>query len=445
MKVWSIIEWLTQTRQWLEQNYQRFWIQGEVSNFTQASSGHLYFVLKEGSAQIKCVLFRSYAQRSTLKLQNGLKIEALAQATIYEERGELQLRLEEVRDAGLGDLWQRFLVLKAKLEALGWFNPEHKRDIPLHPRRIGVITSLHAAALRDVVSTLKHRAPSVSLILYPTPVQGEEAPRKIAAAIYTACQRAEVDTLLLCRGGGSLDDLAAFNHELVAKAIFEATLPIISGIGHETDFTIADFVADKRAPTPTGAVVLAVPDEIEQSKKLEHYTSRLLHHAYRRLEHEAMRLDHLSQRLKSPRQRLITHRQQLDQYIRRWRLLYQQQSQYWHHSLLSRFQRFQTLNILPAPATLTSRLHHLQLAQRHYIQTYATRLKHYENQLQTLHPLAPLERGYAMVTKLPEEEIVTSIKGLAAKQALQVSLRDGSVNVTITSITPHHEREPIQD
>lgn len=444
-KVWTINEWLMQTRLWLEQHYQRFWLRGEISNFMQAASGHSYFVLKEGPAQIRCVYFKMYAQRSSLKLRNGLQVEVFAQATIYEERGDLQLRVEQVREVGLGDLWQRFLALKMKLEALGWFAPEGKRPLPPHPQRIGIITSPQAAALRDVVITLRRRASSVQLIVYPTPVQGEDAPERIANMIRTACARAEVDVLILCRGGGSLEDLAAFNDERVAQALFEATLPIISGVGHETDFTIADFVADARAPTPTGAAVMAAPEERELRAQLLTLAQRFLGQMRHRLEREQLRLDHLGQQLRSPRERLLTHRQHLNHLLKRWQHLMHSTLPTHQHLLALRLQRFKAIKALPSSDSLQRRFEHLQTLGHSYIQHAHLALARVEARHRAIHPMAPLERGYAVIsTPPPDKNIVTSIKGLAPGQPLQVSLRDGIIDVAIISAvsTDVGERSP---
>ncbi|NDP42959.1 MAG: exodeoxyribonuclease VII large subunit, partial [Aromatoleum sp.] len=243
----------------LEKHLGLVWVAGEISTFTRAASGHCYFNLKDTQAQVRCVFFRHKAQFADFALKDGLSVEVRATASIYEARGEFQLNVESIRLAGVGVLYERFARLKARLEAAGWFAAERKRSLPAFPRAVGIITSPRAAALRDVLTTLRVRWPSLSIVLYPSAVQGAGAPAEIAQAIRTANARAEVDVLLLCRGGGSIEDLWAFNEEAVAQAVYESALPIVSGVGHETDFTICDFVADVRAPTPTAAAARVAP------------------------------------------------------------------------------------------------------------------------------------------------------------------------------------------
>ncbi len=244
----------------LERHLGLCWVSGEISNFTRAASGHCYFNLKDDQAQVRCVFFRHKAQHAGFALKDGLQVEVRATPSIYEARGEFQLNVEVVRLAGVGALYERFARLKARLEAAGWFAEERKRPLPAHPRAVGIVTSLRAAALRDVLTTLRRRWPALPVIIYPAGVQGASAAPELAAAIRTANARAEVDVLIVCRGGGSIEDLWPFNEEIVAQAIFDSALPVVSGVGHETDFTICDFVADVRAPTPTAAAELVSPD-----------------------------------------------------------------------------------------------------------------------------------------------------------------------------------------
>ncbi len=259
-RVLSVRELNLAAKQLIEGGLPLLWVRGEISNFVSAASGHWYFSLKDEAAQVRCVMFRHKSQYLDFKPANGMQVEVLALATLYEARGDFQLTLEKMRPAGLGALYEAFERLKAKLEGEGLFDAERKRDLPLLPKQIGIVTSLQAAALRDVLRTLANRMPSVPVLLYPVPVQGEGAGQKIAQAIRTASQRAECDVLIVCRGGGSIEDLWAFNEEVVARAIAASHIPVVSGVGHETDFTIADFVADLRAATPTAAAQAVVPD-----------------------------------------------------------------------------------------------------------------------------------------------------------------------------------------
>ena len=246
-------------RERLESAFPLCWVAGEISNLTYAASGHVYFTLKDAQAQARCVMYRNRAQLLGWRLANGQRIEARVLATLYEARGDFQLNVENARQAGTGNLYEEFLRRKARLEAEGLFSPENKRALPAFPRRIGLITSPQAAALRDVLTTLRRRAPQLSVVLYPTPVQGAGAAQQIVEALRTAGARDECDLLIVCRGGGNLEDLWEFNDETLARAIRACPLPVISGVGHETDFTLADFAADCRAPTPTAAAELAAP------------------------------------------------------------------------------------------------------------------------------------------------------------------------------------------
>src|SRR6202000_913953 len=234
----------------LERSFPLVWVAGEVSNFTRAASGHWYFSIKDAQAQMRCVMFRGRAQYAEFTPREGDRIEVRALVTMYEPRGEPQLNVEAVRRTGQGRLYEAFLRLKAQLEAEGLFAAERKRALPAHPRAIGIVTSLQAAALRDVLTTLSRRAPHIPVIVYPAPVQGVGASAKVAAMVDADSGRREVDVLIVCRGGGSIEDLWAFNEEVLARAIAESAIPVVSGVGHETDFTIADFAPDVRTPTP---------------------------------------------------------------------------------------------------------------------------------------------------------------------------------------------------
>ncbi|MBC7861188.1 MAG: exodeoxyribonuclease VII large subunit, partial [Burkholderiaceae bacterium] len=278
----------------LERSFPLTWISGEVSNFTRASSGHWYFTLKDDAAQVRAVMFRGRAQYAGFTPREGDKVEVRALVTLYGARGDYQINVEAIRRAGVGALFEAFLRLKEKLEAQGLFDPARKRAPPMFARTIGIVTSLQAAALRDVLSALKRRAPHVRVILYPTPVQGQLAAEKIAEAIHLASNRAECDVLLVCRGGGSIEDLWSFNDEGVARAIAACSMPVISGVGHETDFTIADFVADVRAPTPTAAAQLVSADRVEMCQHVRQWQMRLGRIVLRRLEDRMQRLDYLS-------------------------------------------------------------------------------------------------------------------------------------------------------
>jgi exodeoxyribonuclease VII large subunit len=298
-------------REHLESAFPLCWVAGEVSNLTYAASGHIYFSLKDAAAQVRCVMFRKRAQLLGWRLENGQHIEARVLVTLYEARGDFQLNVEAARQAGLGNLYERYLRLKEKLAGEGLLADECKRPLPLFPRRIGIVTSPQAAALRDVLTTLRRRAPHVAVVLYPTPVQGEGAAAQIAAAVRCASQRQECDVLIVCRGGGSLEDLWAFNDEDLARAIRACAIPIVTGVGHETDFTIADFAADRRAPTPTAAAELAAPERSALIARLLDYRLALRRQIQQSLDQRLQHLDWLAQRLQHPAQEFARRRDHL--------------------------------------------------------------------------------------------------------------------------------------
>jgi exodeoxyribonuclease VII large subunit len=288
-------------------------VRGELSGFSRASSGHCYFTLKdaEGTAGLRCAMFRRAANLLDFLPEDGALVELRGRLAVYEPRGELQFVVEAMRRAGAGALYERFLRLKAQLQAEGLFDAARKRPIPAFPRRIGVVTSLAAAALGDVLTALRRRSPQVGITVYPTPVQGPDAAAAIASAIERAGLRREVDTLIVCRGGGSLEDLWAFNEALVVRAIAASPLPVISGVGHETDVSLADLAADLRAPTPTAAAELAAPVRSDLLEALALLEARARRGLLRRLDTQAQRLDHAALRLARPAQALAPHRGRL--------------------------------------------------------------------------------------------------------------------------------------
>src|SRR2546423_4357680 len=302
--VLSVSELLRSVRDTLERRFALLWVRGELSNLNYAASGHCYFTLKDRGAQVDCVMYRSRAQAFDASLREGMQVEAQVLVSLYEPRGRFQLTVENLRPAGLGPLYERFLRLKEKLEREGLFDPASKRPLAPYPRTIGVVTSRAAAALRDVLTTLARRNPAVRVIVYPTPVQGEGAAGRIAAMLATASSRAECDVLLLVRGGGSIEDLWPFNQDRGPRPSRASRIPVVVGVGHETDFTIADFAADRRAPTPTAAAELASPARAELAARLAECTRCLSRDARRHVEYAAQALDALARRLVHPAARL---------------------------------------------------------------------------------------------------------------------------------------------
>ncbi len=431
----SVSELNRMARMVLERGLPQVWVAGEISNLTRAASGHWYFTLKDSDAAVRCAMFRNRNQLLDWRPENGMHVEVRAQPTLYEPRGEFQLTVEAMRRAGLGALYEAFARLKARLEREGLFDPARKRPLPPYPRRIGIITSPKAAALRDVLTTLRRRWPAGRIVLYPTPVQGAGAAEAIAAALATAGRRGECEVLLLVRGGGSIEDLWAFNEEIVARAIAACPIPVVSGIGHETDFTIADFVADRRAPTPTGAAQLATPDVTELRQHLAHLRQRLMLDQRRRLNTLAQRLDGLAQRLRHPAERLASQRRHLDQLARRLDLAQAGRLQ------LAR-QRLAYLDLhlrraLPRPDRMQPKVH--ELAGR-LARAMATGLKQHRERLSALgthlahlNPAAVLERGYSIV-RGADGRIVRDSRQLRVGEAVELTLARGAAGAQITHL-----------
>ena len=304
-KIFSITELNRMVKNALQHNFEIMWIKGEISNFISAGSGHWYFSLKDSQAQVRCAMFRGSNNKIDWAPKNGDLIEARVQVGLYEARGEYQLNIEYIQRAGMGALFEKFNQLKNKLESLGLFDVNSKKSIATHPSSIGVITSPDGAVIKDVISTLRRRNKSVSIIVYPTLVQGEAAPEGIIKAINIANTRNEVDTIILCRGGGSIEDLWAFNSEALAFQIFNSSIPIISAVGHQTDFTISDFVSDIRAATPTGAAEL-ISESLEQTViQIETYKKIMSDIINERLQSLSQKIDILEKRLVSPSEKLL--------------------------------------------------------------------------------------------------------------------------------------------
>ncbi|MDP2430965.1 MAG: exodeoxyribonuclease VII large subunit [Pseudomonadota bacterium] len=415
----------------LEKALPSCWVGGEISNLTRASSGHWYFTLKDAQAGVRCAMFRNRNQFVDWQPREGDRVELRAQPTLYEARGDYQLIVEAMRRAGAGALFEAFLKLKAKLEQEGLFAPERKRALPPYPRVVGIITSPQAAALRDVLTTLKRRWPAAAVVLYPTPVQGAEAPAGLRAALAHAARRMECDVLLLVRGGGSLEDLWAFNDEGLARAIAASPIPLVSGVGHETDFTIADFVADLRAPTPTGAAQLATPDREELAQHLDHLNRRQIHARRRQFESLAQRLDSLTRRLRHPARHLAAQRQHLDHLANRLRLA--------RLALLARArQRVDRLNERlgagkPNPAALRERVQRLQttLARTWAGHPDRNRLAALTAHLDHLNPQAVLERGYS-ITRDAQGRVVRDGALLKEDERLDLTFAHGGATARVT-------------
>ncbi len=374
----------------LEDRFDTVWVSGEISNFKAYDSGHWYFSLKDEEGQIRCVMFRGRNGQVGFMPQSGDLVEVSANLGMYVPRGDIQLTIQTLRRAGMGGLYEAFLKLKAKLAKEGLFDEERKREIPTHPRSIGIITSPQAAALKDVLSTLARRAPHIPIVIYPTLVQGPDAPAGIISALQAAQQENVVDVILLVRGGGSIEDLWAFNDEQLAYAIAESSIPVVSGVGHETDFTIADFVADLRAPTPTGAAELAAPRRDQMLQELDAIMQALLQRINQRVEREAQTLDQLALRLSHALPNPDRMREQINGWQQRLNQAWSVRMDNWKRSQV-----------------------------------------HYQSQLEMLNPQRTLERGYAVILKKNKEEFlaVRSPAELNTSSSYQVRLAEGQADV----------------
>ena len=343
-KILTVSELNRLANQVLTQSFPLFWVSGEVSNLTRAASGHWYFSLKDAGAQVRCVMFKGRNSYLDWAPKEGDKVEARCTVTLYEARGDFQLTIEFLQRAGLGVLFEAFEKLKAKLQSEGLFDAAIKKPLPAHPKQIGIVTSPDAAALRDVLTTLKRRMPSIPVIIYPTPVQGKGAAVLIADAIQLANERAECDVLIICRGGGSIEDLWQFNEEVVARAIAECTMPTVSGVGHETDFTICDFVADIRAATPTAAAELVTPTRENRLNAVKQLSQQLTRTLQYQLNQRSQALDYMARRLISPLQQIEQQKVQLTQITYRLNAAINQQLKNKQHNVLRLSQNLTHLN-----------------------------------------------------------------------------------------------------
>ncbi len=374
----------------LTQQFPLLWIKGEISNLTRAASGHWYFSLKDSRAQVRCVMFKGQNRHVDWQPVEGDEIEARGTVTLYEARGDFQLNIEFMQQAGLGSLYAAFEALKKQLSAEGLFDEANKQALPSYPAAIGIITSSNAAALRDVLTTLKRRSPSVPVVIYPTPVQGKGAAETIAKQIALANKRRECDVLIVCRGGGSIEDLWQFNEAIVARTIAESQIPVISGIGHETDFTISDFVADVRAATPTAAAEIVSQAQVNVIQQLAQMQQQLQQNMQARLNQLTLNLDYATKRLISPAQRLA--KQQGD---------------------IQGLQRRLTNAIKQQLATQQQKIGHLAQSLHH------------------LNPNAVLTRGYAIIENA-QGEVVQSKQAVSNNEALKVMVKDGQFAVRVT-------------
>ncbi|WP_157266726.1 exodeoxyribonuclease VII large subunit [Azohydromonas aeria] len=416
-------------------------VRGELSGFTRAASGHCYFTLKDADGQaaaLRCAMFRRAASLLDFNPRDGQQVEMRGRVAVYEPRGELQFVVEGMQLVGTGSLYEQFLRLKERLQAQGLFDASRKRPLPRFPARVGVVTSLAAAALRDVLTTLARRAPHVEVVVYPSPVQGAEAPAALVAALRQANQRREVDVLILCRGGGSLEDLWAFNDERVVHAVAESEIPLVCGVGHETDVSLADFAADLRAPTPTAAAELIAPSQAESMEQLATLARRMRRQVQRQLERQAQDLDQRALQLARPGAVLARHGQQLTRLEERARHALRhalQRAAEAPQRLADRLERAQGVQRERAALRLQGLAQRLERAQGVERERAAHRLQALALRLQSLDPKRVLSRGYAWVTDEAGQPIV-SARALQPGQRVQAVWSDGRAQAQVLQVHP---------
>ncbi|MDH5572975.1 MAG: exodeoxyribonuclease VII large subunit [Gammaproteobacteria bacterium] len=438
--IYTISRLNREVRTVLEGSFPLIWLEAEVSNFSCPASGHWYFSLKDEAAQVRCAMFRNQNRLLRFRPENGMQVLVRAHIGLYEARGEFQIIIEHMEEAGNGALQRAFDQLKLKLHKEGMFDPLHKKLIPSLPHCVGVITSATGAAIHDIITTLNRRFPALPVIIYPVAVQGEGAAKEISDMIRTAENRKECDVLILARGGGSLEDLWAFNEEILARAIYECSIPIVSGIGHEVDFTIADFVADYRAPTPTAAAEMVSPDQYSLLQQLQQQQAKITSLIQRKLQLSQQKLDWLNKRLPHPVRKLHDIAQRLDETEQRLilaqshtikhkqaeiKLLYNSLRQ---HNPVHKLEKIKLRQV-----ELETRLHNVTkftLQQKHL------ELQHAAHNLHAVSPLATLNRGYAIITRQDNNKLIQSSAQLKPGQKVLNRLAKGKFVSIIESIEP---------
>ncbi len=430
-QVITVSELNREARSLLEASFPLLWIEGELSNLARPASGHLYFSLKDSTAQVRGAMFRNRSLHLRFRPENGMQVLVRARVSLYEPRGDYQLLVEQMEEAGDGALRRAFEALKVRLDREGLFASENKKPLPPLPRCIGVVTSPGGAAIRDILSVLKRRFPAIAVIVYPAAVQGEGAARQIATMIELAGKRSECDVLIVGRGGGSLEDLWAFNEEVVARAIHACPLPVVSAVGHEIDFTIADFVADQRAPTPSAAAELLSPDGQELLQRLLRLHGRLRQAMDRHLARTGERLRWLRKRLRHPGKRLQDIAQRLDELELRLNTACHHQLRHKQADLGAVAARLR--HCTPAHrirlvstkcATVRNKLHSL-MYQR--LESCRYRLRMQMGRLDAVSPLAVLARGYAIIHKVPDGTIVRDSEAVTGGDRIEARLKAGRI------------------
>jgi exodeoxyribonuclease VII large subunit len=430
-KIYSVSELNEQIGVLLETSFPSVWVRGEISNFRAAPSGHMYFTLKDNSAQIRCVMFRIQSRFIRFRLEDGLNIIAWGKLSVYTLRGEYQLIVDTVEAAGLGNLMLAFEQLKARLAQEGLFEPGRKRPIPALPKKIGIVTSATGAAIRDMVNVIKRRFKGVHIVVSPATVQGDRAPKEIEAAIGRLCQLGDIDVIIVGRGGGSIEDLWAFNDEMVVRTVAACPLPVVSAVGHETDVTLTDFAADLRAPTPSAAAELIVPDQRDLEAIIEHLTARLRNGVSACLRKDREAVNGLSKRLYDPRRIIKDKTQRIDELTSRLergmqRRLKETRSEIAGLESRMRPERFkERLETLKSECgRLVERLRKSTLVD---LAGRVSRLEHTAAHLNALSPLKVLERGYSITLKSNNRKVVTDAATVELGENLTIRLHKGEL------------------
>ena len=424
----------------LERGIDRLWVEGEISNLSRPASGHIYFSLKDDSAQVGAAWFRQRQRGPAVRFKNGDHVLAFGRVSIYEARGNYQLIVEQMDPAGEGVLQRRFEALKKKLLAEGLFEQERKQSLPVLPRRIGVITSPSGAAIRDMLSVLGRRFPAVPVVIYPAAVQGDAAPGELLAALATAIRRDECDVLIIGRGGGSLEDLWAFNDEDLARAIAECPLPVISAVGHEVDFTIADFVADVRAPTPSGAAEIVVPSQLDWQHRIVTLAIRIARIGQRAVEDRSQQVDWLSRRLLAASPVATLRRQEDSLRESRGRLASAMRQRLLADDNRLQFIRSDLMQLSPAIAVqramsqLAALAQRLETSTRAVLDTLDHRTALLGRALHTVSPLATLERGYAIVVDERTDTVLLNADDVTRGDDIRARLSKGSLLATVKRV-----------
>jgi len=438
--IYSVSQLCRETRLILEGHFLTITVEGEISNLARPASGHIYFTLKDDKAQVQCAMFRTQLRKVGFKPNNGAQVTLKARVSLYEARGNFQLIAEQMETAGEGALRQQFEALKNKLANEGLFDGLLKKPLPSLAKKIGIITSPSGAAIHDILTVLKNRFPLIPALIYPVTVQGDTAKHEIVEAITLANKRNECDVLILARGGGSLEDLWAFNEEIVARAVHQSELPIISAVGHEVDFTIADLVADYRAPTPSAAAEAISPEQQQWIGYFEYFTQQLSQSLNANLADKRQRLETLKHRLKlsHPNTQLQRHAQRLDDY--QARLVQIPQIVLQRNKLRLSVLSSQLLNNDPTRSiySFQKRLellyHRLPMSLQHTLRQSRIRFTECNKALETLSPIATLARGYSVSKRKSDGSIINSTKQLAVGEQISVQLTDGTLQTRLEEI-----------